>query len=125
MPKPLEALRELLGSAASVYAGAKCTVQPYFKDLVSWTAVGFEPMPIQDLLESSLPEEISGLHSTFVEKPATVRARRRLEPAPRIYKDPAFRDRAGYVGFISELMVRGLLRFGTTSRERRSAFFCC
>ena len=32
LPKPQEALRELLGSAASVYAGAKCTVQPYVKE---------------------------------------------------------------------------------------------
>ena len=122
LPKSQEALRELLGSAASVYAGAKCTVQPYVRDLVSWPAVGFEPRPIQDLLESLLSEEICGLHSTFVEKPATVRARRRLEPAPRIYKDPAFKDRAAYVSFINEPMVRGLLRFGTTSRERISAF---
>ena len=122
LPKPQEALRELLGSAASAYAGRKCAVKPYVEEQVSWPAECFQPVSIERLLDTEVSEEICGLHSPFVEKPASVRARRRETPAPRCYQDPAFRDRRTYVKFVKQLEARGLLRFGTSSRERITVF---
>ena len=122
-PQAKEALRELLGASTSGYLGKKCTVEPYVESLVSWPAVGFRPRSLDGLLESSLSEEVNGLHPTFVEKPAAVRARRREVRAASAYQDPAFRDRGTYVSFVKQLASRGLLRFGLTSRERVTAFF--
>ena len=122
LSEPQEALRLVLGSAASVYAGTKCTMRPYVEEKISWLVEGCQPVPNSNLLESSLSEEIIGLHSTFVEKPASVRARRQEEKPPCIYGDPAFKDRKSYTKFVNQLFVRGRLRWGTTVMERISAF---
>ena len=93
--------------------------------MVCWPVEGFQPVPISTLLESSLSEEIIGLHSTFVETPASVRVRRQEEKFPRIYGDPAFKDRKAYIRFVNQLFVRfgAFLRWGIIATERISVLF--
>ena len=100
-----------------------CTVRPYVEEQVSWPVEGFQPVDIRRLIATEVAEEVCGLSSTFVETPTAVRAKRREAPAPQAYRDPAFRHRATYVIFMKQLESRGLLRFGTPSRERITGFF--
>ena len=117
---PQQMLSEVL--AASATYGDGDHVQPYQKDLVSWAAKGFSPVPIEEALSPPDREWFGEWTTHLLAPPEEAAAALAESGLEKPYMDPQLAYNSGaYADFLLRLHQAGMLRWKRTMSKSRGS----
>ena len=123
-PSPKAAASELLGKGSS-YADEELssTVGSYQRDLVSLGPVGSQPNSMLPVVKGKARENLVGFCFHNLRTEEELKTLKEDYGEASTYEDPAFGDLAVCEQFISDLFVRGLIKFTKVSKAQIACFF--